>query len=157
MTKIIAKLGISILTVVTLLFSSFGILITTSSDIFPSTAHAALRDLEFDVTKYLKLPGKEPTDAPVQSQVYFEKNEDGSTLYPTIKFITDVIELMTKIAGTIAVIMLILSGFVMMFSQGNQNAVEKAKSMLMYTIIGTIVIFMSYMLVTLVQSIFTNV
>jgi type IV secretory pathway VirB2 component (pilin) len=159
MIKKITKLGILILTVATLLFSSVAYMAHAAEPTDPNKPHTSenLEQLQFNVGKYLQLPGENPGDKPKQSQDYFKPNEDGTQTFPTIKFITDVIELMTKIAGTLAVIMLILTGFVMMFSQGNQNAIEKAKSMFLYSILGTVVIFLSYMLVTLVQSIFTNI
>lgn len=131
----------------------------------------ALKNMEFDVTKHLKLGqpcttetaeadcGKEISCThgycDVQNQSYFGKDAgDKRTYYPIFRFIVDVIETLTKIAGTIAVIMLILTGFMMIFSQGNQNTLEKAKQAFLYEILGIVAIFLSYLAVTLVQSIF---
>ena len=131
----------------------------------------ALKNMEFDVTKHLKLGQPCTTETAeancpkgvsctngycdVQNQSYFGKDAgDERTYYPIFRFIVDVIETLTKIAGTIAVIMLILTGFLMIFSQGNQNTLEKAKQMFLYEILGMVAILLSYLMVTLVQSIF---
>lgn len=118
-----------------------------------------LKNLEFNVTKYLKLKGKNEAgeDITIQAQSYFTENGDSEdqSAFPVIRLIVDVIETAVKVTGTIAVFMLILTGFVMIFSQGNQNIIEKAKQMFLYEVIGTAVIFLSYVLVTIVQGIFT--
>lgn len=132
-----------------------------SAGTFGLTTHAEdLKELEFSVTKYLTVPGAPDADGKPtseQPQSYFTGGDDSQqTPFPVTTFILDTLNLLVKVAGTIAVFMLIITGFVMMFSQGNQNALEKAKSMFMYTIIGLLVIFLSYVMVTLVQGIFTN-
>lgn len=156
-----------------LLVSSLPIIPTTNTYIAFATGEMdALKNMEFDVTKHLKL-GQPCTEATaeescgkeisctngycdIQNQSYFGKEAgDERTYYPVFRFIVDIIETLTKIAGTIAVIMLILTGFLMMFSQGNQNTLEKAKQMFLYEILGMVAILLSYLMVTLVQSIFT--
>ncbi|MFA4891469.1 MAG: hypothetical protein WC604_03955 [Candidatus Gracilibacteria bacterium] len=144
---------------------------TSSYVAFAAGEIDALKNMEFDVTKHLKLgqPCTEKTAenvcgkgisctngyCDVQNQSYFGKEAgDERTYYPVFRFIVDIIETLTKIAGTIAVIMLILTGFLMMFSQGNQNTLEKAKQMFLYEILGMAAILLSYLMVTLVQSIF---
>jgi len=111
-----------------------------------------LKNLEFKVQEYLKLPGNK------QAQTYFdiEGDENAQTKFPTIKFILDVLDSLTKLAGTIAVLLLIITGFVMIFSGGDQNKIEKAKQMFGQIIIGLAVILLSYILVTIVQSVFTT-
>lgn len=112
-----------------------------------------LKNLTFPVQDYLKLPGNK------QSQSYFSTesaNEDQQTKFPVIKFILDVIDMLTKLAGTIAVLLLIITGFIMIFSQGDQNKIEKAKQMFGAEIIGLAVILLSYILVTIVQGVLTT-
>jgi len=112
-----------------------------------------LKDLTFPVQDYLKLPGDN------QAQSYFDtENSEAAnqTRFPLIKFILDAIDTMTKIAGTIAVTLLIVTGFIMIFSQGSQTAIEKAKQMFTYELIGIIVILLSYVMVTLVQGLLTT-
>jgi|GEM_PF-1169643 hypothetical protein len=136
-----------------------------------------LKNLQFDVTKTLKLTTPCDTDkdcpgsvtctktteaAPgicnVQSQSYFggDTSQGDKTYFPIFRFLIDIIDTLVKTAGTIAVIMLIVTGFVMIFSMGNQNTLEKAKQMFLYEILGLLAIFLSYIVITLVQSIFTQ-
>ena len=109
-----------------------------------------LKNLTFPVQKFLKLPGDQ------QTQSYFGGETRKQTKYPAITFVLGIIDTLTKVAGTIAVLMLIITGFVMIFSQGNQNTLEKAKQMLFQEILGILVIFASYMIVTLISSVFTK-
>jgi len=112
-------------------------------------AATTLKEQQFDVTKYLNL-GKDTDGKAQQGQSYFK----AKGVSPTVAFIVKLIELAVKIAGTLAVTLMIVTGLAMIFSQGNQNMVEKSKQMFMYEIIGIIVIFVSYVVVTFVQSIF---
>lgn len=117
-----------------------------------------LKNLTFPVQDYLKLP-KDSAGKDNQGQSYFNTdpaNKDQQTKFPVIKFILDVIDTLTKLAGTIAVLLLIITGFVMIFAQGDQNKTEKAKQMFGQEIIGLIVILLSYVLVTIVQGVLTT-
>lgn len=146
-------------------------ILSTATAIIPqafATPNPGLENMQFHVTKYLRLPSTtttNPADETVttenQDQAYFFGTGDqggdptATTPFPIVAFLLNVINLLTKVAGTIAVLMLIITGFIMMFSQGSQNMIEKAKSMFGYEILGIIVIFLSYVLVVLVQGIFT--
>ena len=123
----------------------------TESNLKPTNLND-LKNLTFPVQDYLKLPGDK------QAQSYFDTKGDknAQTKFPTIKFILDVLDTLTKLAGTIAVLLLIITGFVMIFSGGDQNKIEKAKQMFGQIIIGLAVILLSYILVTLAQSVFTT-
>lgn len=124
----------------------------TTSIFAPMTLAAdPLKEQSFDVTKYLDL-GKDDKGNDQQAQSYF--TQKGSS--PTVAFIVKVLEVAIKIAGTLAVVLLIGTGLAMVLSQGNQNVLEKAKQMFLYEIIGLIVIFTSYVVITFVQSIFTT-
>jgi hypothetical protein len=181
MKNIIKKIAVTLTS--TLIVA--GLLLGTSSIAFAAEPAAepdqatesinALKNLEFNVNKHLNLGQacKTAADCPlkpdgenyackkkfcdVQQQSYFgdDATDDRRTAFPIFRFILDVIETLTKISGTIAVIMLILTGFVMIFSQGNQNMLEKAKQMFLYSVLGIVIILLSYVMVTLVQSIFT--
>ena len=116
-----------------------------------------LKNLDFKVTDYLKLP-KDSAGKENQGQSYFggDPKDPTQTKFPVIAFILDVIDMLTKLAGTIAVLLLIITGFVMIFSQGDQNRIEKAKQMFGAEIIGLVVILLSYILVTIVQGTLTT-
>lgn len=103
-----------------------------------------LKELQFDVGKYLKLDEG-------QEQKYFGEGKN-----PIVEFILRTINFALTIIGSIAIIILIISGFMMMFSQGNQQKLDEAKDIFKYAIIGLVVTFLSYIIVIFVQSIFTQ-
>ena len=101
----------------------------------------------FNVREFLKL-GTES-----QQQAYFENTAD-PTRPPIANLIVLTIEFATKIIGSIAMIILIISGFVMMASMGNQSRLDAAKDIFKYAIIGLVVTFASYTITIFIQSIF---
>jgi len=64
-----------------------------------------------------------------------------------IILINVVIRIALGFAGIVAVIFLIYSGYLFMISLGNPDALAKAKSKLLYTIIGLVVIICAYIIV----------
>ena len=53
-----------------------------------------------------------------------------------------------------AIILFIAAGFMMMVSKGNQQQIDSAKDMFKYAIVGLLVTFVSYLLITAIQSFF---
>ncbi len=115
-----------------------------TSPAFADPAIDELKELQFDVGKYLKLDEG-------QEQKYFGEGKN-----PIVEFILRTINFALTIIGSIAIIILIISGFMMMFSQGNQQKLDEAKDVFKYAIIGLIVTFLSYIIVIFVQSILTQ-
>lgn len=56
------------------------------------------------------------------------------------------------ISGTFGVLMLIVGGFFMVTSEGDDNRLQKGKSIFLYTILGLVMIFVSYIVVQFVIS-----
>ncbi|OGJ42782.1 hypothetical protein A3B60_02230 [Candidatus Peregrinibacteria bacterium RIFCSPLOWO2_01_FULL_39_12] len=117
-----------------------------------------LSEATFPVQKILKLPGTGTAvdtggdDSGVykgQGTAYFE-DENG----PLVGFALTIMNYATAIMGSIAVILMIIAGFMMMFSQGNQQQLDQAKDIVKYAAIGLIVTFLSYVIVIFVQSVF---
>lgn len=106
---------------------------------------ATLKEFTFSIGKNLKLPGSQ------QSLSYFN---DTNQYPPIVEFILTILNFATSIMGTLAVIIMILAGFVMLLSQGDQTRIDRAKDMFKYAIIGLIVAFLSYIIVISVQSLF---
>jgi Type IV secretion system pilin len=102
-----------------------------------------LKELQFDVGDNLNLGG---TD---QEQTYFGEGKN-----PIVEFIIRIINFALTVIGSIAVIILIIAGFQMMFSQGNQQKLDEAKDVVKYAVIGLIVTLLSYIIVITIQSIF---
>ncbi|MBD3360811.1 hypothetical protein GF366_03350 [Candidatus Peregrinibacteria bacterium] len=106
----------------------------------------SLKETKFNVREILSL------DEEVQPQKYFE--EDGET--PIVAFILSIINFALRIIGSIAIIILIIGGFMFMFAQGNQQKLDEAKDVVKYAIIGLLVTFLSYIIVITVQSLFIS-
>ena len=104
---------------------------------------SGLADTKFPIST-LKLDNNE------QPQKYFEDKENS----PIVSFILSVIDFATIIIGSIAVILVIAGGFMLMFAQGKEQELTNAKDVLKYAIIGLVVTFLSYTIATFVQSIF---
>jgi len=58
-----------------------------------------------------------------------------------------IIEFMVKIAGFAALIAISIGGFMYVFAAGSQSSIEKAKSMIKYTLLGFIIIFIAWAVV----------
>ncbi len=135
-------LSISVTTAILLNISVFPLAYAANTDTQPET----LEEHTFNVTENLSL-GEED-----QSLGYFSDTSHS----PIVNFALMVLDFATKIIGSLAMILLIIAGFVYMFSQGNQQTLDKAKDILKYAIIGLIVTFLSYVAILFVQSIFAK-
>lgn len=110
---------------------------------------AAPTTSSFDVSKYLKIEG---------GQSYLEnvsENKDKPSLgNALVFFIIETIELLTKIIGSFALLMVIVGGIMMMVSSGSSNLQDKSKAIIKYALLGLVVAFLSLIVVTFVQSLF---
>ncbi|MBU1152113.1 pilin [Patescibacteria group bacterium] len=116
-----------------------------------SPAYAANEDLKnttFNVKDLLQAEGQE--------QSYFEEQyfDDEEAYSPIEIIIVRVIEFATRIIGSLALILIIISGFIYMFSQGDQQNLDKAKDIAVYAVIGLLVTFLSFIVTLAVQSLF---
>jgi hypothetical protein len=97
-----------------------------------------LKEIQFDIGKNLSLEDQE-----------LSQQEN-----PIVALILKVINFAITIIGSIAIIILIIGGFMMMFSQGNQQKLDEAKDVIKYAFIGLSITFLSYIIVISVQSLF---
>lgn len=114
-------------------------------------ANEELTETTFPVKDILRLPGT--GTAADQPGAYYN---DPAGHSPIVSFILRVINFAMKIIGSIAIILFIIAGFMMMFAGGNQQNLDKAKDIFKYALIGLIVAFLSYVIVIFVQSIFVT-
>lgn len=93
-----------------------------------------------------------------EGQTYLEKNETNPQSTSLRKgvyfFIIEAIELATKIIGALALLMVIIGGLIMMISSGNSQLQQKGKRIILYSILGLVIAFLSLVIVTFVQSLF---
>jgi len=69
-------------------------------------------------------------------------------------FITIILNYIFPIAGILLLIYLVLGGFQLMFSRGDPKAIEGARGKITNAILGFIIIFVAYWLVSLLAKIF---
>lgn len=121
---------------------------------FAQTATTTKKDPlgSFDVSKYLKID---------DGQTYLETtttdaNNKGKPNLNSgvVYFMIKIIELLTKIIGSFALLFLIAGGLTLMISHGNAQLQTKGKQMILYALLGVIVAFGSLIIVTFVQSLF---
>ena len=67
-------------------------------------------------------------------------NDDRNLLYKIIK-------LMITVMGTLAVLFYIIAAYFMMTSQGDENQIQKGKTIFLYTTLGVILAFLSYIII----------
>lgn len=103
-----------------------------------------LKELQFDVGDTLHLGSDDE-----QEQSYFGEGKN-----PIQELILRVINFALTIIGSIAIIILIIGGFQMMLSQGNQQKLEEAQNVVKYAVIGLIITLLSYVIIISIQSIF---
>jgi len=63
----------------------------------------------------------------------------------------NVVNALLLFAGAVAVLFLIIGGFRYVVSTGNPDQVDAAKRTILYAVLGLIIIFVAFVLVTLVQ------
>jgi hypothetical protein len=68
-------------------------------------------------------------------------------------FIGKVIDLLIKMVGVVALVFLVIGGFRLVVAAGNDNEIQKAKSMIQYSITGLVVALLAYLIVAAVQGI----
>lgn len=95
----------------------------------------------FNVTDFLTVPGE-------QGQSYLADTE----VSPILAFILTIINFLSKVIGTVAILLIIIGGLLLLASEGDDNKVQKGKGIIVQAIIGLIIALASYMIVTFVQS-----
>ncbi len=68
-------------------------------------------------------------------------------------FLGGVIDLLVKMVGLAAFVFLMIGGFRMVVAAGNDNEIQKAKSMIQYAVIGLVVALLAYIIVSTVQGV----
>ncbi len=71
-------------------------------------------------------------------------------LNSTIVLVNIIVRVAFGLAGIIALIYLIYSGYLFMASIGNPDGIAKAKTKLLYTALGLIIIILAYVLVAFI-------
>lgn len=84
------------------------------------------------------------------NQNTFKTNENGG---PIIGTVNQVINLLVGLIGIFALLTFIIGAIFLITANGDDNAIQKGKGAMRYSLIGIIFVMMSYTIVVLVQSI----
>ena len=91
-----------------------------------------------------------------QNAKYLEKSE-AEGMSPIVAFILEVTEMATMVIGSVALLVLIGAGIMMIVNIGNEQSVTHAKSMFLYSILGLVFAFSAYFIIVFVQGLFVEV
>lgn len=100
----------------------------------------------FSVNKYLKTEE--------QTSMVPGSNPDPNADFGVVGFLIKAIDLFVKIIGAIALVVFILGALLTILSEGKEDRLEKGKSAMVYALIGLVITFMAFIIVSFVQSIF---
>lgn len=89
----------------------------------------------FDVREHLQ------TDGGNEANMTLNATDDPNNL------LYKIIKLMITVMGTLAVLFYIIAAYFMMTSQGDENQIQKGKTIFLYTTLGVVLAFLSYILV----------
>mgnify|MGYP001613525332 CR=1 FL=1 len=112
-----------------------------SQAVFAEGTSTSAIDETFNVATHLITPGQGTSTVSAESG-------------GIANFIVKVIGFLVKIIGSVALVVFILGALLTMSSEGKQDRLEKGKTAMLYALIGLIIAFFSFIIVTFVQSIF---
>ena len=105
-------------------------------------ANELIINKQFKVSEYLRISN--------DTQTYLDDTENKGIVY----FIVRSIEILTRIIGSFALLVMIAGGITILISSGNQNLQQAGKRMILYSVVGLVIAFLSVFIVSFVQSIF---
>lgn len=73
---------------------------------------------------------------------------------PAMQIVLNAVVFITKIVGSIAILILVIAGLLMITSMHKEQQITRAKEMFVGALIGIIITFTAYILATFVQSLF---
>jgi len=86
-----------------------------------------------------------------QAQGYLKNSKKTST-NPLASFILQIINFITITAGSLSFLAVVIGGFMIMSSAGNENQINKGKDILKHAVIGLVITLTAYFVVAFVQS-----
>ncbi len=97
----------------------------------------------FNVTGYLSTTN--------QKQIYLQRGN------PIASFIIQIINFLVYTIGSLCFLAIVIGGFILMTSHGNENSLTKGKDIIKYALIGLVVVLLSYFITAFVQSLLYEV
>ncbi len=99
------------------------------------------KEMTFNVTKMLNLKGGDPKAQKLTLQQFTNKVADW----------------MITLVGSLAVTTMIIGGFILVTSAGNETRLETGKTIFTYSLIGVVVTLLAYAMVAFIQSLFFTI
>jgi hypothetical protein len=78
---------------------------------------------------------------------------NGPVNKPLREFVTDILKKVLNLLALVAVVVIVIAGFYLVLSNGSDDAKNKAKNIILYTIIGLLVILFARAIVGVVTNI----
>lgn len=94
----------------------------------------------FNVSTYLTTSGQE--------QKYFKTGN------PIGSFIVQIVNFLVLTIGSVSFVALVVGGFTLMTSHGNENQLTKGKDIIKYALAGLVIVLTAYFITAFVQSLF---
>jgi hypothetical protein len=149
---------------------TIGILATIFAGLFSTVALAKQeKDYfpEFEVGTYLRASDcseeelktckKAPENCKCKSfqKMEYFNQEDGSEISPVMEVFLRIIDMLVTVVGSVSVLIFVIGGLILATASGNEQQLQKGKEIFKYAILGLLVTFLSFIVVTFVQSILT--
>lgn len=102
----------------------------------------------FNVSKYLTV-GKDPkqgSNIGTQDQSYLKSSN------PIASFILQIINFISLTVASLSFFAIVVGGFILLSSGGNENMVNKGKEIITYAVTGLVITLSSYFIVSFVQN-----
>lgn len=90
-----------------------------------------------------------------QEQSYLDGAKEGDS--PLAGFIVQIINFIVLISGSVSFLLIVVGGFMILSSAGNETSLNKGKDIIKIAIIGLVLTLSSYFIVAFVQSILFGV
>jgi hypothetical protein len=143
-SKILKKLPVGMLLAQTLL--SLALILGMHGKVMAQcnpTTGVGCATSSFNVGDYLTTTG--------QKQDYLQTGN------PIGSFIIQIVNFLSFMIGSLCFLAIVVGGFFLLTSHGNENQLTKGKGIIQYAVIGLVVVFMAYYITAFVQSIFYEV
>lgn len=117
----------------------------------PSAYAEAKESSNFEVFDILSSKDTETGSGETASE-NIKKAADASGNSIAAELLLKAINILILLVGTLAFIVLLISGFTMIYAQGDQNKIDSSKRMITQALLGLVFAFGSYTIVTFIQA-----
>ncbi|GEM_PF-3627760 len=119
-------------------------------------------DETFNVKEHLTTDGQKDSKFVPKKEASLGENDEGPLAEGELQrgetnigiFLVEVIDLLVKIIGSVALVVFILGALLTIASEGKEDRLEKGKTAMLYALVGLIIALFSFIIIAFVQSIF---